>query len=404
MPEIKPFRGILYNPKKVELADVVAPPYDVISPQQQQELYDRSPFNIVRLILGREENRYSSAARYLEQWRGENILITDEATSIYILSQTFEMPDGKQVQRRGFIVACILEDLGKGSIFPHERTHSKPKEDRFQLFQATNVMFSQIFGLYSDPKHILDKYLIISAAPELKVEFEGVMNTLSKLKDPSAIAAISEFLKSEKILVADGHHRYETALLYRNAQRMKNPNHTGKEAYNFVPMFVTNMSDPGLVVLPTHRLVHSLNRFSQKELLEALQEYFYIDIQPSADEMIRNLEARKTESFGLAMPKEPEFVLLRFNKNSTLKMNDVPDVLGSLDVGILHSLIFKKILHISEDDQAKKLNLEYEKDAHRAIEMVKAGRTQMAFLMNPTRVEQVRAVAESGLTMPQKST
>ncbi len=404
MPEIKPFRGILYNPQKVNMNDAVAPPYDVISPELQNTLYNRSPYNIVRLILGREENRYISASNYFEEWKRERILETDQANSLYLLSQQFTLPDGKRYDRRGFIAACKLEEYGKGSIFPHEKTYSKPKEDRLHLFQSTHAMFSQIFGLYSDPKHILDQYLKKNSAPDIETEFEGVQQKVWRINDSLAVAAIAEFIRHQKILVADGHHRYETALLYRDSQRLKNPSHTGKEPYNFVPMFFANMHDPGLVILPTHRLLHDVGDFNQSDFLDALNKYFHLDVQASEEELLHNLAAKKRGAFGLIFPNLPQYVLVWLRKKTSLKEHNISDINASLDVGILHSFLFWEILHLPEEEQAKGKHIAYEKDAQHAIDAVKNGKAQMAFILNPTLIEQVKAVAEAGFTMPQKST
>lgn len=409
MPYLKPFRGIFYNPQKVDIAAVVAPPYDVISPSQQNELYEASPYNVVRLILGREEDRYSSAASHFEAWKKEGILIRDERPAAYLLSQRFSTPDGRIHERGGFIMRCKLEDFGTGSILPHEKTLAKPKEDRFRLLMATKAMFSQIFGLYADPQRVVDRYVQrhMDAAPAIEIMFEGVRNRLWKLKDPAAITVIQEFMRDRQILVADGHHRYETALVYRDAMRLKNPNHTGEEPYNFVMMFLTNVHDPGLVVLPTHRLLHSLPQFNVARFLESLTEFFHLDVQADERELLTNLASRQRGAFGLVVPSVPRFILcwLKASADPFRGLDEsVPSVLKELDVTLLHSVIFGKLLGISAEAQEHKRNLDYVKDAEEAVRAVWKGRADAALLMNPTPVDRVRAVAEAGYTMPQKST
>ncbi|MBI4546703.1 MAG: DUF1015 domain-containing protein [Ignavibacteriae bacterium] len=406
MPDIKPFRGIFYNLSKIELAKVVAPPYDVIFPEQQAELYEQSPYNVVRLILGREENRYQSAAAYFQQWRSEKVLIADEVPALYILSQTFSLPDERTVERRGFIAACKLEEFGQGTIFPHEKTLSKPKDDRFKLFMATHAMFSQIFSLYSDPNGIVNRIVepVMNETPFCDVEFEGVKSRLWKLIESGKILTLAEFLKRQKVLIADGHHRYETALLYRDAQRLTNPNHTGKEPYNFVPMFFTNMSDPGLVVFPTHRLIRSLPGFDAQKLLKDLKTFFDINNQLDATELLNQLHRHSMHAFGLVVTQAPHFFLLTLKHQPPIRSAAAPELVMQLDVYLLHKLILKDLLHILDEQQEKNFYLEFERDELQAIQRVMQGQAQAVFLMNPTRVEQVRRVAEAGFTLPQKST
>ena len=404
MPEIKPFRGILYNNRKIRIADVVAPPYDVISPELQDELYERSPFNIVRIILAKEEDRYSRAAASFLRWKRKAVLINDSTPNIYVLSQSFTLPDGRQFTRRGFTVACRLEEFDRGLILPHEKTHSLPKEDRFRLFQATDTMFSQIFALYSDSGGVLERFLSPSAEPDIDVTFDHVQNTLWRLNDPLASGAIAEFMQSQKILIADGHHRYETALRYSNAKRLNNPGHTGKEPYNFVPMHLSNMEDRGILILPIHRLVHSLPTFDQATFLEELKKYFHVRTKTSAAELLLVLRAQTESCFGLVLSGRPSFVLLELKDKAMVRDRSKPNVYSDLDVVVLHSLILKTILRISEKAQEEKLYIDYVKDAEQAIRSVSNGKAQLAFLMNPTKIHQLGAVARVGMMMPQKST
>lgn len=407
MPEIKPFRGLIYNPDLVKIADVVAPPYDVISPEMQNDLYNASPYNIVRLILGREEDRYAAAAQSLAAWRAANILHADRDRSLYVVVQSFALPDGRHVERRGFIAACQLEDIGKGSIYPHEKTLSKPREDRFKLFQATGAMFSQIFGLYSDPELRGDSMLdsVCTSSPLYDVTFDKVRNRVWRVTDERLTHRITEFIRHQRILIADGHHRYETALQYRDSARMKNPNHTGKEPYNFVPMFFTNMNAPGMVIFPTHRLLHSLPVFVQNDFLATLSKYFTTEKFLSREALMEKLRRERAHSFGLVLPNDPQFVLIKLRDLEAVRqLMHVHEAVAGLDVNILHQFIFKHLLNITEEAQEKKLYLEYEKDETNACRAVETGRAQAAFLMNPPPLEQVRSISSLGLVMPQKST
>jgi uncharacterized protein (DUF1015 family) len=405
VPYVRFFRGIFYNPNQVRLGDVIAPPYDVISPAQQNELYERDPFNVVRLILGREENRYTSAKKYFDEWIERGVLIQDDEPCIYVLVQQFVLPNKPLVTRRGFIAACRLENFRQGSIFPHEKTLAKPKEDRFRLFQATGSMFSQVFSLYSDPSSELDERIdtATDTPPYIDVEFESVRNRLWKLSDREIVQPIIGFLKDKRVFVADGHHRYETALIFRDSMRLKHPEDSPDAPYNFIPMFFTNMDDPGLIVLPTHRLIHSLPEFHQTEFIEKLRLYFECFVVDSDDQLLQRLDDEQ-HLFGLALPVPPRFLFLRLRPDSRLETYGIPKVLADLNVTIVHSLILGNILHISDEDQEKKLYLDYEKDARTAIRSVREGRAQAAILLNPTPIEQLRAVAEAGYTIPQKST
>ncbi|MBI3193558.1 MAG: DUF1015 domain-containing protein [Ignavibacteriae bacterium] len=405
MPELQPFKAILYNTKKINLSDVVAPPYDVISQQHQHDLYNRNAYNIVRLILGKEENRYTSASHFFNRWREENILSDDDEPAVYVLTQTYMLSDGKQVTRRGFIAACRLEELGKGSIFPHEKTLSKPKEDRLKLFNATETMFSQIFSIYSDSKFTLNDalYSTTSTHAHLEVEFENVLNRVWKLTETDSLRKVSEYFRSSKVMIADGHHRYETAVAYMKSKKESNPAHTGNEAYNFVPMFFTNMNDPGLVILPTHRIVHSLKDFDISAFMQKLEQYFHVTIYSNQNQILRNLPLRK-HNFGMILPTALGFILLELKSTSILHEFQIPPVVANLDVTILHTLIMKHILGITPEAQEQKLNLDYEKDSQQAIDAVRDGRAQIAFILNPTPIVQVKEVAEAGFVLPQKST
>jgi len=404
--DIRPFRGYFYNPGLVDIGAVVAPPYDVISAHQQELLYTRHPANIIRLILGKESDRYSSAAGYFSVWKKSEILLRDEKPGFYLLSQAFVLPDGRRVERKGFIAACRLEDLGKGSIVPHERTLSKPKEDRFRLFLATGAMFSQVFSLYRDEQGTLDPVMqkAMGDAPGLDVEFDHVRNRIWRLLDASATGTIARFISTQKVFVADGHHRYETALLYRDAMRLRNPNWTGDEAFNFIPMFFTNMADPGLVILPTHRIIHGLDGFDQQNLLARLNDHFRLTHFENSGEMLTALRRDASGSIGVVLPKSPKFSLAEIRNRGQLPEDTTPSLLWELDVTLLHNLILAGILGMSEEDVAKKKHLDYIRDETEAIGAVLANRAQAAFLLNATPVDEVRRIAEAGYTMPQKST
>jgi uncharacterized protein (DUF1015 family) len=409
MPEIIPFRAVRYNQGLIHLDEVVAPPYDVISPEQQQMLYERNPHNVVRLILGREEDRYGAAAKHLEEWMGQSILTRDEKPALYVLWQTFDVGKSKSVTRKGFIALCRLEEFDARVILPHEKTLAEPREDRFKLFKATNSNFSQVFSLYSDPEHEIDLVLngLTNSPPAADVVFEDVQSRLWEIRDADAIRRIQHLMQSKQALIADGHHRYETALAYRDFKRSQNPNYNGRELYNYVMMFFTNVDDHGLVIFPTHRVVHSLEPFNPKSFLQKLEKNFLLREYNDRESLITALSASPVRSFGLTMRGVQGLHLLTLKPTvsvNDLVADDLPREVKGLDVTVLHAAVLRDILGISYEAQEKKRNLDYVREASEACQMVNNGQAQLAVLMNATRIEQVRSVAKAGHTMPQKST
>lgn len=407
MPEIRPFRALRYNPASVSPADIVAPPYDVISPDQQAALYDRSPYNVVRLILGREADRYGEARSHLKSWKEKKILTMDDEEAIYFQAQSFMGPDGVSYNRRGLIAVCRVEEFKAGSVLPHEKTLSKPKEDRFKLVQATRTNLSQVFSIYSDPRNEMRDCLDqgMSGAPFLAVDFEGVQNRLWRCTDERLIRVAVDGMKERTVLIADGHHRYETALAYRDLMRIKTAGNSGDEPFNYTMMFFSSMDEKGLVVFPTHRLVHSLALFDSSALLAKLAVHFETSEVSSRFLLVESLMRRKEYAFGLIVPGR--YYLLALRHSAALRSiigEDVPPEVRELDVTLLHSHILENLLSISRESQERKENLEYVKNADDADAEVQSGRAQLAFLMNPTRLEQIRRVSRAGHTMPQKST
>jgi len=409
MATIRPFKGIRYNQMKVTMANVVAPPYDVISPEQQNGYYAKDPFNVVRLILGREDDRYAAAAKTYSEWQGSDVLLRDLIPSIYPLVQTFKSLDGEQIQRKGFIALCRLEEFEKKIVLPHERTLSKAKEDRFKLFKATKSNFSQVFSLYSDPEKKIDHFLdpVHSTYPVIDVEFEGVKNQLWQVSDQLVVDGIATLMEPKQVLIADGHHRYETGLAYRDLMRSQNPNHTGKELYNYIMMFFTNLDDEGLVIFPTHRVIHSLPDYDGAALTAKLQEHFTLQVFPTPQMMMNAQKQSKRFTFGFVSNHSLKFFTATLKDESLLKTlvkDELPNEVRELDVVLLHNHILRNLLGISQEAQDKKLNIHYIQNIHDCIDEVSSGASQIAFFVNPTMIDQVRAVAKSGNVMPQKST
>lgn len=409
MPIIRPFRGIRYNQTKVNINTVVAPPYDVISPEQQNQLYDKDAHNIVRLILGREEDRYSAAAKSFNEWQEEHVLAREEHPAIYPLVQTFTTTTGATIQRKGFIALCHLEEFEKGIVLPHEKTLSKAKEDRFKLFKATNSNFSQIFSLYSDAAKNVDGIInpSYSTPAAVDVTFENVRNQLWVITESRTIEKIAQEVKPKQVLIADGHHRYETALAYRNLMKSQNPNHNGTELYNYVMMFFTNLDDEGLVIFPTHRVIHSLPKFDWKEFSSTVQKYFTLTEFSSQEAMMKALGSYSRYAYGIIVNAAAKYWIASLKDRGavdSLVSLSLPAEVKDLDVVLLHSYFLGNVLGISVEAQEKKLNIHYIQSVAECENEMVNGVAQVAFVVNPTKIGQVRAVAKAGQTMPQKST
>ncbi len=406
MPAVKPFAALRYDPSKVDPERVVAPPYDVIDGALRDALYRRDPRNIVRLILAKDTDPYAAAAGDLARWTSEGVLVRDLSPAIYHLEQEWTLPGGTTHRRSGFIAACMLEDFG-GSVLPHEKTHSGPKEDRLRLMKATGMMFSQIFTLYADQERTLDPLLEAarSGRPDSVVVHDGVTCRLWVGADDSVALAMAEFLRERSVLIADGHHRYETALAFRNSMRLNNPDHRGHEPYNFVPMFFSNLYQPGMVMLPTHRLIHGIPGFNAESFLVGLRRYFSVTLFPSAEALIARLESGSGLELGLGFPARGGFLLLNPIPAGVRLLDNLPAVVSKMNVTLLHSVVFGTILGLSEESQEKKVNLEYERDVHAILRMFERdGKWQAAFFMKAPPVEQVKQAAEAGQTLPQKTT
>ena len=413
MVDIAPFRAIRYQVDCLD--DVVAPPYDVIQPSRQDQLYQQSPHNIVRIDLNRPEPQDEELARYerakdiLSSWRNDKVLAQDEKPGFYVLSQTFTGPDGIERIRTGFFGCARLTKFGEGPIMPHERTLKGPKLDRLRLFRATEANLSPIFSMYQDPDHqVLD---VLKSATEEKPDavatMDGVLNRMWIVTDATKIEKIADVLRPGKLYIADGHHRYETALAYRDERRAQD--HQDGAGYESVMMFMAAVEDPGMVVFPTHRLVHGLEPFDETRIQTALRRFF--DFAPGPDsssDLMSTLETSGEGACALGMVTRTGSWLLSARPDAP--WDDVPELsrrpeVRNLDVAILHSVVLEHVLEISKEAQASQSNLRYSKDAGEAFSAPRgSGDIQIAFLMNPTKISEVLAVSNAGEVMPQKST
>ncbi len=417
MAEIIPFRALRYDPHQVKLEDVLTQPYDKITPEMQARYYERSPHNLVRIILGKPGetdtdsfNVYTRAAEYLHDWRSGGLLKHDPEPAIYIYSQTFTVPGTRDVaERRGLIALGRLHDYDESVVFRHEQTLAKPRQDRLNLLQATSAHFGQIFMLYSDPKNEIEALLQAKAKeePDTSVldEYE-TLHRLWKVDDPALIRAVQEKMRDKKLLIADGHHRYETALAYRNEQRAT-AGSSDNAPYEFVMMTLIPMESPGLVILPTHRIVHGLPSFDRERMLEEAGRLFdidRIDIRSetrSATTLLGKAGAHCTAF--VAVTRQGPYLMRAKRGLVNEALEGISARQRELDVVQLHRIMLQQILGISEEAIRNQEHVKYEREASEAISWVRQG-ANVAFLMNPAKIEQVRDIAFAGEVLPQKST
>jgi len=415
MSKIAPFRGLRYHPERVELSQVVSPPYDVIDDAGQDALYRRSPFNVVRVDLAKEENgltRYQIAARNFEKWKQEGILRRDPEPSLYLYFQTYHLPNGETKTRKGFFAARRLEKFGEGGVKPHENTFPGPKADRLQLMRATHANLSPIFGLFSDPKGEVESQLdaLSKENPDAEVrEANGDIHRLWVVSDPPKIERLIGNLHDRPLLIADGHHRYETAVAFaeeRQLERDSSP--TGDEPFNYVLMYFCSLQDPGLVVLPTHRVLNQAPEIDADIFRGLLEKYARIISFPASDlqAATAKMEAEGNREHVLGWVHDGKIDVLIFDQDRILEnpaLNRLHFSLRDLDVTILHDLVLTELIGITKGAQKEYGVLSYVKDAAETLRLA-TEKKSYAFLMNATKLKQIEAVSEIGEKMPQKST
>ncbi len=419
MAEVLPFRGIVYDPDAVAPEAVLAPPYDVIDDAGRAALAAKSEHNCVHVILpeaGNAADKYQDAATKLKNWLERGVLQRDQRPALYRYHQIFEHADlGQTVTRRGTIAAVKLHRFDERVILPHERTLKGPKIDRLELMRATRAHTSQVFGMYGDPAGESDRIFADAeaAAPFLDgVTDDGTRHRVWRVTDREIIGAYQKVLAQATIYIADGHHRYETMLAWRDELAAAAGSLAPRSSAHFGTLFLCNMNDSGLVVLPTHRLLHGLNAFSPEELLKRADELF--DVTAIAGgardpELVRReIAAASTThtSFAAIFPERDDAMLFRLRANLDLASLGVTGggALTRLDVTILHTLVIDRLLGIDAEAQAAQTHIKYVKDTGDAFRRTAAGEGQVCFVMQPTPVEQVKAVADAGEVMPQKST
>lgn len=413
MADVQPFSALLFNKATISIADVITEPYDKITPAMQEAYYRRHPNNIVRIILGREEpgdnetgNKYTRAAQFFQEWKKQGVFAPAPERAIYSYEQTFEWPKGRTHVRRALIARVRLSEFGDGKILPHEKTLSKPKADRLNLLRATHAHFGQIFLLYPGGQAATAMLSAAEAVFDFKDD-NGIHHKLVAVTDPVQLKRLLEFFGPKTLYIADGHHRYETALAFRDEMRKSFPDAGPEAAHEFVMATLVDMEDPGLVILPTHRLIQNLDAFDEVRFFERLGEWFRVETAAGLDTLLTSMRQAPPGGhwFGLTLSPDRHFLLmLREDRDRTPIFSNQPVLWANLDVAILHVMILEPLLGIDETRLREESNVRYYREADVAARQVLNAKGQMVFYLNPTRVGEVRAVADARSRMPQKST
>lgn len=417
MATIRPFKGTRYNPEKIDdLSAVISQPYDRVRHGLQDKYYDQSKYTIVRIIKGKEvpgdneaNNVYTRARDYYQSWLQEGILMREKSPALYVLHQTAALPDGSTKTRKGLIAALELSKFDEGVVLPHERTHSGPKVDRLNLMRATEVNFGHIFMLYPEGRinDLLDAAIKEQPGFELRELFEhDVVQQFWPVTDPQVIqAVVEEMVPRRNLIIADGHHRYETAINYRDEMRAKYPDAPPNAGFNYRMVTLVSMEDPGLVILPTHRLIHSYDQMSGQEALERAKEYF--EVTPVADQAAMEAALAKADTsrprFGFYDGTYAALALRDPTALEKLLPNRSPGW-RLLDVSVLHEIFIERVLGMDKAIVEAKTNIKYLRDPQMGYDNVDQGKANFLLVMNPTRMEQVRDCTQAGEKMPQKST
>lgn len=427
MLTIAPFNGLTYNfHERKDLFRLVAPPYDVISPEEQRAYYQADPHNVIRLILGEKrtgdsdwDNRYTRAADDFQRWQSNRRLIRSPHPCLYLTAMTYDPGNGMAMRTRwGIISLAQIEDEGSGVILPHERTFSAHKEDRLKLFRSCGAQFSQIFGLYDDPENVVLNVCRACADFTPQMDFQltdGTRHRLWILENPLLFKQVAEAMRSKAIFIADGHHRYETSRNYRNIMRSRHGKKPLNKSYEFVMMYLSNMRDDGLTILPSHRLIRRVDGFQEASFLLKAKKWFDIkSFSLSAHGMDKEYEFQKDTlsragrngtAFAFFLHGSDQWRLLSLKEGAHREMgDDLHASLKKLDVVVLSRLVFQKCLGFTKEGLDDDEIFHYQSDTPRALSNVASGEYQMVFLLNATEIERVTEVAENGLVMPRKST
>ncbi len=394
--EILPLNAIVYNQEEINIKDVIAPPYDVIDEKYLDELYERSKYNIARLILTKGNNRYEDAKKYFENWKKEKILIPVKKPSIFYIIQKYKNEKGKLIERKGFIARNKIEDFSTKKILPHEYTMGGPKEDRYKLISATKAFFSQIFMIYNDEtfsiEKIAQKYL--NQKPYMQATDDlGVENIIYLIDNEKDIRLIQETLSNKTLLIADGHHRYETSMKYAKE-------HPENEYAQYVMSYFTNASDENLIIYPTHRIIEK----ETPNLLEKVSKYYEIKKTDEKETFLNKIEEenQKQITTGLILKGDNNFYILKL-KHGIKETIKAPQALQNLDLTVLHEIILKKELNFTQEELMAQKGIKYEKRESVAFNSIKK-EANAVFIMAYPKMKNILDISKQGLRMPQKST
>jgi uncharacterized protein (DUF1015 family) len=403
---VRPFQGILYDPQRVDLSRVVAPPYDVISPADQRRYYGEDPRNVVRLIAGEvrptdtpEDNKYTRAAAFFQQWLAEGILRREASPCLYVYHHRFVDPlSGQARERRGILGVVELEPFGAG-ILPHEQTHARAKADRLSLTRAVVANLSPVFALYEDPLSAAAPLIAAAMAqrPRLSIAGEdGDQHSVWSISGAERFHELAQVFRASRLYIADGHHRYETALNFRNKQRLDHPESPPDAAFNYVLMLLVDVADPGLTILPTHRLLHDFPRFDPALVSRLAGRHRVVPRHDRAALLAAMQEPATGHRIGMA--------LARTYFTVDIERAEAADPVSQLDVSVLHREVLQRELKLEPAELDSERYLSYSRDVGALLDRVQSGAGQAAFLLRPPAVSDVVEVARAGQVMPQKST
>ncbi len=424
MAEIRPFKGLRYNSQKIKLEEVITEPYDRIPLALQEDYYRRNPYNVVRVILGKdddpehsEKDKYKRAKIYLDKWEKDGLLSREDQNALYLYEQEFQVK-GEKKKRTGLIARVKLEEFSSRKVLPHEKTFPKHKIDRLNLLRATNINTGQIFLLYKDDQDTVSQAIERARQEaELGAEMRDESNFQHRIwiiKNKETIQRIQEAMADKVLIIADGHHRYETSLNYQKEILEKAPEAKGDEPFNYIMMTLFKIEDPGLMILPTYRLVKGLDKLSDEELKNLLLPYFEIsevDWPDTSDksklEEVQNKILNGSHAFAAYVSQFTKFFIFNLKSEDILEKEITEERSKEwkrLDVAILHSLVIDKLQALSTEPFSLENNVSYIRNLSQGIGKVEKGEFQIIFLMKPVSLNQIREIVENGEVMPQKST
>jgi len=423
LAEVLPFRGLRYNRESVpDLAPVISPPYDIINASEQKRYHDKHPLNAIKLDFGiklpgdsEADNRYSRAAATMQQWIYEKQLVPETRPAFYRCREEFLLPDRSTAFRDGFIAMIRLADFSTGIVLPHEKTASGPKQDRLSLMRATEANLSAIYCLFDDSDHSVIQTLGENGGdPDVRItDDSGTIHSLWVVDDPEVTAAVTSMFAEKTLLIADGHHRYETALAYRDARR-REEGPGPDQPYDFVMVYLSDMENTGQSILPIHRFVSGLGNETLDQILPAMAEKFEVrELTGTAAERQREMISLMADAdleyniFGMYLPASDRFVILTGRKSRPMygaSENDQSPEYRALDVAVLDSVILAEILGIRSGGANEAAKVRFVERTEKALAEIEEPGFDVAFFLNPTSMDEIRAVASAGETMPQKST